>query len=235
MSHFALDNLVADLAKSAGAEIITSRTVDSIPEEFDRVIGCDGPNSAVRKILNLKEPQCRLAIQGFISGEEDKSSSSPFAATRVSDMVETWPIKNGFIWRIPRGGETEYGAIGNSKEVKSIFDAYLQKNNLQLERLASALVPNGLIVPANGLITLCGDAVGLTKPWSGGGVIWGLLAANLLLKDFPDFIRYKNAVKIFFWPRLLCSKIITKIVYFLGFNFPWLLPEKIKIESDFLI
>jgi len=118
---------------------------------------------------------------------------------------------------------------------KEIFDKFLAKNNLHLERINSAIVPQGFIVPDNSKITLCGDAVGLTKPWSGGGVIWGLTAADLLLKNFPDFLKYKNMLKKVFLPKIIFSKIAIKIFYLLGFNFSWFLPKNLKIESDFLI
>jgi flavin-dependent dehydrogenase len=57
MSHFELDNLVADLAKNARAKIILNNNINSIPQGFDRVIGCDGANSVVRKKLGLPEPK----------------------------------------------------------------------------------------------------------------------------------------------------------------------------------
>ena len=223
MNHFELDNLVAELAENSGAKIILNHPVSSLPAEFERIIGCDGPNSTVRKLLGLSEPSYRLAIQGFIS----KRDSSPH--------VETWPQKQGFIWKIPRGKETEYGIISNFREAKTLFENFLNKNNLQLERIQSSIVPQGFIIPKNSSTTLCGDAAGLTKPWSGGGVIWGLWAAEILLKNFPDFLKYQKEMKKTFLPKIIFSKIATKIVYFLGFNSPWLLPKNIKIESDFLI
>ena len=143
-------------------------------------------------------------------------------------------MQQGFIWKIPRGKETEYGIISNPKGAKLLFDNFLEKNNLSLEKINSAIVPRDLIIPSNQKITLCGDAAGLTKPWSGGGVVWSLIAANLLLKNFPDFLKYKKAVKEFFLPKIIFSKILTSIVYFLGFKIPWLFPRNIKIESDFL-
>lgn len=134
-----------------------------------------------------------------------------------------------------RDNRIEYGIIEKPERAKKIFDDLLKKNNIKLTNTASALVSQGLIVSKNPKVTLCGDAAGLTKPWSGGGVVWGLIAANLLFKNFPDFIKYKNDIKKFFWPRIIFSEFITKIVYFLGFHFPWLLPKNVKIESDFLI
>jgi flavin-dependent dehydrogenase len=222
MSHFELDNLVVGLAEKTGAKIYLNNSVNDLPEGFDRVLGCDGPNSFVRRSLKLPDPSFRLALQGFIKKED------------YSDFVETWPIKNGFIWKIPRGKEIEYGVVGNSKEVKNIFTDFLDKKGIQLERLESAVVPEGFLIPSNKSITLCGDAAGLTKSWSGGGVIWGLTAAGFLLKNFPDFLRYRKEMKMFFLPKIFFSKMATKFVYFFGFNTPWLLPKNYKIEGDFL-
>ncbi|MBM3257916.1 MAG: FAD-dependent oxidoreductase [Candidatus Nealsonbacteria bacterium] len=224
MSHFELDNLLAGLAEKAGVKIALNHSIADVSslKDFERIIGCDGPNSAIRKSLGAKDFEIRLAVQGFLQKKDD------------SDFVETWPINQGFIWRIPRGEEVEYGAIGKAKEVKTIFDGFLKKNNLALERIVSAIVPYGFLFSSKKEITLCGDAAGLCKPWSGGGVVWGLIAANMLLKNFPDFIKYKKAVKVFFIPRIILSKIAVRLVYFFGFHFSWILPKRIKMESDFL-
>ena len=224
MSHFELDNLVAGLAAASGAKIILNHSVNSLPEGFGRVIGCDGPNSVIRKSLGLGNPAFRLAIQGFIPVKEDNS-----------DFVETWPVKNGFIWKIPRRKETEYGAIGNPREVKTVFENFLNKNNLQLDRMASAVVPQGLLISPDSSIALCGDAAGLAKPWSGGGVIWGLISSEILLKNFPDFLKYQKELKRFFLPKIILSGIATKMAYFLGLNLPWFLPKNVRIEGDFLL
>ena len=81
---------------------------------------------------------------------------------------------------------------------------------------------------------LCGDAAGLVKPWSGGGVIWGLTAAGLLLKNFPDFIKYQKEAKRVFYGKFVFSRLATRLVYFLGFRIPWILPANFSIEGDFL-
>ncbi|MFH1462443.1 MAG: FAD-dependent oxidoreductase [bacterium] len=222
MSHFELDKLAAELAQKAGAKIVLSNPISELPQGFDKIIGADGPASMVRKSLGLAAPNCRLAVQGFIP----ESDSSGF--------LEAWPINQGFIWKIPRKGETEYGAIGNIQEVKPLFGDFLKKNNLQLYGLESALIPQGFSMSSNPSVALCGDAAGLTKPWSGGGVVWGLMAAEILLKTFPNFLKYSKLTKRFFLPRIAFSRIATRAAYFFGFNFPRLFPKNIKIESDFL-
>ena len=241
INHYELDNLVDDLAEKAGAKIILNQNISSPPQGFDRTIGCDGASSFLRKYLNLPDPEFRLGIQGFV------------ASNYFSGYVETWPTRSGFIWKIPRGKESmkfpsspsslslressiiEYGIIEKPNQARMLLDEFLKKNNLHLERINSALIPQGLIIPNNQRITLCGDAVGLTKPWSGGGVIWGLTAADLLLKNFPDFLKYKNKLRRFFLPKIAFSKTFTKIAYFVGYKFPWVLPKNLEIESDFLI
>jgi len=215
MSHAALDRLIAGLAQNSGAEIRLNQLArNDLANGFDRVIGCDGANSATRKSLGLKEPNYRLGVQWFKSEEN------------FSNFVEVWPTKGGFSWKIPRGRETEYGTIDQPQEINIDF---------RNKKIKSALIPQGLIIPKNSSITLCGDAAGLTKPWSGGGVIWGLIAAEILLKSFPDLVKYQHAARKFFLPKIIFSKTATKIAYFLGFRIPWLLPKNLKIESDFLL
>ncbi len=226
MSHFELDRLADSLAQKAGAKIVLNHNINSIPEGFDKVIGCDGSNSLIRKSLDLPEPSYRLGILGFA-----KEPSS-------LNYVETWPCQtnnNGFIWKIPRGNELEYGIIVKPQEAKKLLDDFLEKNNISIEETKAKIVAQDLIIPKNPSVTLCGDAAGLTKPWSGGGVIWGLTAAEILLRTFPDFSAYRKSVKRFFCPKIIFSKTAIKLVYFLGFKIPWLLPKETKMESDFLL
>lgn len=223
MKHSELDRLVASLAKDAGAKINLDERIESFPKGFEKIIGCDGAASVVRGLLALKDPQVRLGIHGFVPRRD------------FSNFVETWPTENGFLWKIPRGNEIEYGIIEDRQRAKDIFDKFLLKRKVSLERIASAFIPQDLIIPENSNVTLCGDSAGLTKPWSGGGVIWGLTAADILLKNFPDFIKYKREVERFFLPKIIFSRTATMLAYFFGFKAYYFLPKNIKIESDFLV
>jgi len=276
INHSELDILVASLAEKSGAKIILNHPIKSgarpkggrveggwRPEGFDRIIGCDGANSIVRKSLGLAEPTLRLGIRGFtphhfegtskFKPESFKNGILNYKSTPYQSgggFVETWPTNNGFIWKIPRGKEgdeakasssrfatarvIEYGIIEKPGEAKKLLDNFLKEKNIQLESLNSALIPQGLIIPENSKITLCGDSAGLTKPWSGGGVVWSLIAADILLKNFPDFSKYQKEIKKFFLPKIIFSKMAKNLVYFFGFNFPWIFPKEIKIEGDFL-
>src|SRR3989344_8001256 len=115
MEHAALDRLVADLAQKSGAKNLLDRNVPrtllgTLHGEFDRIIGCDGALSEIREAIGLRKPRFHLGIQGFVQKND------------FSNLVETWPTKSGFIWRIPRGKEVEYGIIEDPKTAKIIFD-----------------------------------------------------------------------------------------------------------------
>ncbi len=221
MSHYQLDQLLAGLAKRAGAEIFLNHNIKEIPQGFDRIIGCDGINSFIREHFDLKKPKYRLGILGFVNQRSN------------NNYVETWPCRKGFIWKIPRGCDIEYGIMADPEEANNILEDFLKKNNISINKKAK-LIPYGFALPDDSQITLCGDAAGLTKLWSGGGVVWGLFAADILLKTFPDFKEYRRQVKIFFLPKIILSRIAVNSVYFLGFRIPWLLPKNNKMESDFL-
>lgn len=249
IDHSKLNDLLSSLAQTSGAKIILNQNISELPEgfdslplvksegfdsspkvlgeEFDKIIGCDGANSFVRKKLGLPEPLLRLGIQGFINPSINSGQVK-------ENFVESWPCKNGFLWKIPRGDQIEYGIIANMNEAYKIFNDFLKKNKIYLRNVKAKTVPQGLIIAKNREITLCGDAAGLTKPWSGGGVIWGLTAADFLIESFPDFITYSKKIKKFFFPKILTSKILTRGVYFFGFHLPFFLPKNNKVESDFL-
>ena len=228
MSHYELDNLVASLAEKSGVRIVKNanlaqQDIVKLPDEYDRVIGTDGANSAVRKSLNLPEPYFRLGIQGF---SPERNSD---------DFVDAWPTKYGFLWKIPRGDEIEWGIIERPVLARSIFEEFLARRNIHLESVKSTLVPQSLVLPKNEKVTLCGDAAGMTKPWSGGGVAWNLTGARLLLKNFPDFVKYRNEAKRFFLPKIWLSKTALKSIYFFGYRVPYFIPQNWQIESDFLL
>ena len=223
MNHAKLDNYVAELARKAGAEIILEHNTTKLPEGFDRIIGTDGALSVTRKLLGVEEPTMRSGLQLFIDAEATGS------------FADTWPTPNGFFWSVPRWNKIEYGIMEEPKKARQLLDEFCEKFSIKVEGLQASLIPYGFSVPSEGNATICGgDAAGLTKFWSGGGVIWGLTSANILLKTFPDFDKYHSELKKFFAPIRWKTKVATKLGYFLGNNLPWMLPKERTIDADFL-
>lgn len=229
MSHQELDKLAAFWAEKSGAKILLKSDFNSANlAGFDRVVGCDGALSSTRKSLKLKDPRFYLGIQGTNGA---RPGSGPGLAPYC---VETWPTKNGFVWKIPRGNELEWGIMEKPEIAKILLDRFLSGKKINLAELKSALIPQGLILSRNPRVALAGDAAGLTKPWSGGGVVWGLTACDLLLKNFPDFLEYQKGLKRFFQSKIILGRLAKRLIYFLGFNLPFLLKKNYTIDNDFL-
>lgn len=218
-----LDQKLADLAREAGAKIRLDHRVQQLPREFDYILGCDGARSQVRDSLGLNDLRYRMGVRGF---SEQKSSE---------DLMETWPVTDGFIWRIPRGDRTEYGIMGPPEQAFDLLDDFIRQHDIDLKRISSDLIGHGFELSSDDQVALCGEAAGLTKGWSGGGIIWGLKAADLLLDNFPDLSGYRSELSSTFKRKIVVTDLITKMVYKVGFNFPYVIPGKLKMDSDFLI
>ncbi|PIS34553.1 MAG: hypothetical protein COT37_02215 [Parcubacteria group bacterium CG08_land_8_20_14_0_20_43_9] len=224
-----LDNFVYNLAKGAGAEIVFNHEIKEIPDGFDRVIGCDGAQSRMRRILSLSEPVFRLGTQYFVGNEGP-----------AIEMIEVWPKKfdyspkYGFIWKVQKVGETEYGIIGPKEDGAKEFEIFLDKQKVELGSpdVKAALIPQELKLPKSEKITLLGDSAGMTKPTTGGGIVWGLKAGDILADCFPDFLKYRRKARLFFLPKILKGKIAVFFSYFLGRFLPFLLPKTISVDPD---
>lgn len=225
-----LSEKLVNLAKQNKAQIIFEQELKELPVGFDYIIGCDGAGSITRRLLNLSNPKIMIGTQIFIE-KPDKSN-----------YVSTYPTKSGFGWKIPVGDCIEYGIMGDPKNIEKEFADFLKQQQIEKTGIIfSAAIPQprlflknaGLIFPKEENITLCGDACGLTKPWSGGGVIWGLTQADILSENFPDFKKYKKQVIKKFRPLIIKGQISKKLVYFAGNYFPMIIPSKLTYDNDF--
>jgi flavin-dependent dehydrogenase len=234
MNRKLLDQYVSKLAMENGARVLLNNEVKKVyffknkkPQvladklyEFDYLIGCDGFNSIVRKSLTIKNPKFKLGIYTYIN-KKNKTNS-----------VDAYPSKNGFGWIIPRGFHTEYGFLEEVAKAKESFDIFCKSRKIKPQKIYSHIIPEGLVKAGEGRVALCGDAVGLTKPTSGGGIIWSLTACDILLKDFPNFNRYNEDIKKYFEPKFLFSRIGNKVARFLGYNI--FVPKEIYFDSDLI-
>ncbi|WP_380674304.1 geranylgeranyl reductase family protein [Salinigranum sp. GCM10025319] len=193
-----LDRTLADLAREAGADVREHHTVTGVDERADRVVltvkggggtfevetkmvaGCDGPVSRVRRSLDLPEPAETLHGVLAFSDEEDHG-----------DYVDVHLTVPGFFaWRIPRGeAGVEYGlAAPPGASVNEMFDALTRAYDVDTDHFCSGAIPIG---PPERVTTdrafLVGDAAGQTKPFTGGGILYGMSAADHAVRTVdPD-------------------------------------------------
>jgi electron-transferring-flavoprotein dehydrogenase len=189
VDRVALDRRLATLAREAGADVREGHTVTGVDERPDRVVvtvsgpdgeerfesrlvaGCDGPTSRVRRALDLPEPDELLhGVLGF----DDAPDDGDFV-----DVHLTPP--RFFAWRIPRGDAgVEYGlAAPPDADVSGRFASLVDDYGADVTRRCSGAIPVG--PPARTTSDrgfLVGDAAAMTKPFTGGGILYGMTAAD---------------------------------------------------------
>jgi geranylgeranyl reductase family protein len=184
-----LDRELADAARDAGVDLRENHTVVGVSERPDRVrvevrgpngvettearmvAGCDGPNSRVRQELGMADPDELLhGVLGFSEAADD---------TDFVDVHLTVP--KFFAWRIPRGDAgVEYGlATPPSADVRERFERFTADYGTETDERCSGLIPVG---PPDSVTStrafLVGDAAAQTKPFTGGGILYGMTAAD---------------------------------------------------------
>jgi electron-transferring-flavoprotein dehydrogenase len=184
-----LDRTLATAASDAGADVREGHTVTGVEERADRVrvtasvdgeeltvearmvAGSDGPVSRVRQAVGLAEPAERL--HGVLAFTDDPDHAD------FVDVHLTVPAF--FAWRIPRGeAGVEYGlAAPPGASVSALFDELTAAYDVETDRFCSGAIPIG---PPERVTTrrvfLLGDAAAQTKPFTGGGILYGMTAAD---------------------------------------------------------
>jgi len=193
-----LDRHLAELAREAGADVREGHTVTEVTEHHDRVAivangpdgvvefeakmvaGCDGPRSRVRDELGLPQPDEFLHGALAFSDENDHQN--------FVDVHLTPPTF--FAWRIPRGeAGVEYGlaappGVHVTKHFEDLIDGY----EVDVTHRCSGAIPIG---PPDRVISrrafLIGDAAAQTKPFTGGGILYGMTSADHAVREIdPD-------------------------------------------------
>lgn len=184
-----LDRHLAKRAERNGATIRTGHTVTAVREYPDRievdvstpsetttvegrmVVGCDGPRSRVRSALELPEP--KITLHGVL-GFSDEVDHDDFVDVHLT-------VPGFFSWRIPRGESgVEYGlATEPGAHVRSHFEDLLDAYDVSVSHRCSGMIPIG---PPKSVSShrgfLIGDAAAQTKPFTGGGILYGLQSAD---------------------------------------------------------
>ncbi len=164
---------VSDVRVEADRAVVTANTADDTVEVAGRVVaGCDGPTSRVRRAVDLDDPEETLhGVLGF----SDETDAGDFVDVHLT-------VDRFFAWRIPRGDAgVEYGlaATPGSIDASDRLDRLAEGYGVELVRRCSGLIPVGPPARvASDRVFLVGDAAAQTKPFTGGGILYGMRAAD---------------------------------------------------------
>ncbi len=181
------DRYMADRARRAGADFRKERFIDletkkgkvvvetdSGKYETKLLAGCDGPLSDVRVAAGLEKPG--LFMHGVFTKQIEVG---PIQQDYVEVFLDA--SRDFFGWKVPEEEQFEYGlAVELGNDSKKALERFAKKRGFHIGQIYSGLIP--MLPPektAGGRVFLCGDAAGQTKPLSGGGLIYGLTAAEL--------------------------------------------------------
>jgi len=172
--------------------------------------GADGAFSRVRESLDLPPPSF---FQGCIAfsekeGDEDKV-----------DLFFTRKTPGFFSWRIPRKENVEWGlALPPHYKPQKVLADMLQERGIQFSGLRSAFIPRGPIKKfTSRRVFLVGDAAGMVKPHTAGGLMYGLRAAQIASQvihlSTPNPAEYEKEWRALLGKDILVEKILQKCYY----------------------
>ena len=204
------DQALAKTAHNKGIEINTGQKLidvrkNSLFLESNRrgelkkaefVVGADGVNSTVRHLIGIKSDKNSFihSVQAVCTGDFDDK------------MVEVYLgdyAKGFFGWVVPIDKTHAKVGLGCrlGDSISKNFEQFVSEKvkPLTIGKINSALIPYGL--PLEGIqkenMAIVGDAAFHTKATSGGGVIFGMKAANILADAIAQHIKSKTPMNIY--------------------------------------
>ena len=156
----------------------------------DFLIGADGVNSEVARAFGFERPEIMTALQIEAKFEPfDENFVEIYLGRAYSDF---------FAYAIPLGDTARIGVIAKGNAL-----GYLQnliKRHPSVSRrfrgsileLNSGTIPSELVRFVKQKVALIGDAAGMVKPHTGGGLYYLLFAAEKLAENFPNLKAYER-------------------------------------------
>ena len=216
----AFDKRMAERAESAGAKIITGNAFENYKIKDNHayattskgmieskiIIGCDGTGSEVRKEAGLDSK--KQQVNGIIGYTDEKNDS---------DLVQLFYGKDTapgfFAWKIPRGKRTEYG-LASDKNHLDYFRKFTHMHKVKISNVHIHPICFGILEKtATDNILLLGDSALQVKPFSGGGIIYSFICADIASEVITSAIENNDfsssALKKYDqrWKSILAEKI----------------------------
>jgi geranylgeranyl reductase family protein len=138
------------------------------------LVGADGANSSVAKFLGLKQPSKILfGLQATVKGNFEEGTVELWFGRKLAP--------NFFAWVIPESNKKARIGLATNEDPIYFFRKFLKK------RTGKFVKPNVAGVLRLGLmketvherVLLVGDAACQVKPFSGGGIIYGMIASEI--------------------------------------------------------
>jgi|GEM_PF-190211 len=212
----------------------------------DIVVGADGPRSRVRKFIDSKGIKVKREGSGAKKDDDNASEGSDGSGGETNfykgvqyriklDYSERLGLKDEFfseeltrvymregvpffVWIIPEGdGIIRLGVIAKNgcRELERVIEEEEIKGKI-IDKLAG-IIPIGLCQSVYGKVAVVGDAARQVKPLTGGGIYYGMRAAEILVECIQEGAlaeydkrwksRFRREIKFGLWARKVYEKL----------------------------
>ena len=212
----------------------------------DIVVGADGPRSRVRKFIDSKGIKVKREGSGAKKDDDNASEGSDGSGGETNfykgvqyriklDYSERLGLKDEFfsgeltrvymregvpffVWIIPEGdGIIRLGVIAKNgcRELERVIEEEGIKGKI-IDKLAG-IIPIGLCQSVYGKVAVVGDAARQVKPLTGGGIYYGMRAAEILVECIQEGAlaeydkrwksRFGREIKFGLWARKVYERL----------------------------
>ncbi|MFH1638227.1 MAG: NAD(P)/FAD-dependent oxidoreductase [Candidatus Woesearchaeota archaeon] len=184
------DNHLVKMAKGEGAKFNLKHKFNGFQDDkikvgarrikADYVVGADGPNSMVAK------------ASGMDNGREFTVGVQVRARIKVDpETIEFWPGYGNFGWLVPESDKVARIGVASYSNTNEVFKVFMERHFPQ----AKVLETQGGLIPLysprqklqSGNVRLVGDAATQVKATTFGGIVFGLMAGDILAQDLDNY------------------------------------------------
>jgi geranylgeranyl reductase family protein len=206
LSRCGLDEYLARRAEAAGAKLLTGHRFSHVKDGVvtlrhkgaevhakpDILVGADGPLSSVAKAAGIfGQREFYFGLQVWLKGAFDTETFT----TYFGDLAPGF-----FAWVVPQSADTARVGIATTSNTRQYFESFLKRIGTEVVSRQAGPIPfyHGSIRAAGAIGSLpvytVGDAAGLAKATTGGGIITGMLSADILADCISKGRDYERAL-----------------------------------------
>lgn len=183
----------ANLDSSGKASAVVSSPKGAQKLPYDVLIGADGCTSSVARVFGFERPDFLSALQVECNFESiDPQFVELFFGSEYTDSF--------FGYAIPIDESTARLGVVAQENPSSHLWNIIEKhpsvsrrvNPRKITELNAGAIPNNLIDFVKDNVALIGDSGGMVKPYTGGGLYYHLIAAEILGRTFPNLQDFRN-------------------------------------------
>ena len=179
---------------SVEIEILTPNGIKKLTTKI--ICGADGAHSWVRRTMRMGRPkETMIGMQIEVTGYMGKNGKlDMYTGSDISPGFFAWVIPSGDTARVGVWSQTKYIGERSCEELlnelmNNSMWSFKFKDCKEVGRFVGS-VPSGILKNTTSTrVALFGDAAGICKPTTGGGIGPGFAHIDIIVDDFIDLIR----------------------------------------------